>query len=256
MSRLTTPEEIIESQQEPKEAFDLDQVIALYDGSIRQFDHEVEEIITHLERSGLSDNTIVVIYSDHGIDFFEGDTWGQGNSIASDASAKTPFIIHAPSSVKGKLIADKIRNIDIMPTLLELVDIDMPDTINGVSLAPVLFGKDSPCNLTIIFETGLWLAQPPMQRKDHLSYPDIFHLIEVPDKKTGTLALKEEYAAAIESSRDWFVWVDNWLLKCYPLGSGLLYELFNTDNDSTCANDIACQHQNIVEELVTIKASI
>jgi len=253
MSRLTTPEEIIESQQEPQEAFDLEQVIALYDGSIRQFDHEVEEIITHLERSGLSDNTIVVIYSDHGIDFFEGDTWGQGNSIATDASAKTPFIIRTPGLKKHQIVADKIRNIDIMPTLLELVDVDIPDTIDGISLSPVLLGKDSLCNLPIIFETGLWLARPPMQRKDHLSYPNIFDLIEIPDKKSGTLALRSEYAAAIENARDWFVWVDNWILKCYPLKNGPRYELFNTTDDSACKQNVANLHPNIVEKLSALK---
>lgn len=255
MSRLTTPEEIIESQQEPKEAFDLDQVIALYDGSICQFDNEVEKIITHLDQAALRDDTIVVIYSDHGIDFFEGDTWGQGNSIASDASAKTPFIIHAPGMTENKTISAKIRNIDILPTLLELVEIDIPDTIDGTSLAPIMQGNDAPVDLPIIFETGLWLAPPPRQRKHHLIYPDIFHLIEVPDKRAGTLALKEEYSSAIENARDWFVWVDSWLLKCYPLESGPEYELYNTKDDLSCKNNIACQHQGVVRDMAKLKVT-
>jgi len=254
MSRLTTPEEIIESQQEPKEAFDLDQVIALYDGTIRQFDNEVEKIITHLDQVGLRDNTIVVIYSDHGIDFFEGDTWGQGNSIASDASARTPLIIHAPSTENSKIVPNKVRSIDIMPTLLELAGITIPDTIDGASLAPALHGKNAPSKLPIIYETGLWLAPPPKQRLHHLSYPDIFHLIEIPDKKTGTLALKGEYVKAIENARDWFVWVDNWLLKCYPLESGPQFELYNTADDPRCNNNIIHQKRDIVIKLAELKA--
>ena len=256
MSRLTTPEEIIESQQEPREAFDLDQVIALYDGTIRQFDSEVERIIDHLDKSGLRDNTIVVIYSDHGIDFFESDTWGQGNSIASDASAKTPFIIQAPNTNKAKTVSEKIRNIDIAPTLLELAGLNIPNSIEGISLAPALQGQETPGNLPVIFETGLWLAPPPMQRKNHLSYPDIFHLIEIPDKKAGTLALKTEYSAAIENARDWFIWSNNWILKCYSLTSGPHYELFDSNNDANCTSDIAALHPDIIQKLSELKSNV
>ena len=254
MSRLTTPEEIIESQLEPREAFDLDQVIALYDGSIRQFDSEVEKIVGHLEKTGLNDNTIVVIYSDHGIDFFEGDTWGQGNSISSDASAKTPLIIRAPGINNNRTVSDKVRSIDILPTVLDLAGVTIPEHVEGVSLAPVLHGEGVPAKLPIIFETGLWLAPPPKQRSNHLTYPDIFHLIEIPDKECGTLALKDEYAAAIENARDWFVWTDDWLLKCYPLDSGPQYELTNTTDNFSCKNNIAQQHQEIIDELVNIKS--
>ena len=37
--------------------------------------------------AGLADNTIVVVYSDHGMEFFEHDTWGQGNSAVGDFSS-------------------------------------------------------------------------------------------------------------------------------------------------------------------------
>lgn len=254
MSRLTTPEEVIESQQEPREAFDLDQVIALYDGSIRQFDSEVEKIVKHLEQSGLSDNTIVVIYSDHGIDLFEHDTWGQGNSIASDASAKTPLIIYAPRIGEASVVQNKVRSIDIMPTLLELTGLSAPGNVDGVSLASAIYGKGVPNDLPVIFETGLWLAPPPKQKKNHLTYPDIFHLMEVPDKKAGTLALKDEYLETIENARDWFVWVDCWLLKCYQLNSGPQYELFNTNDDPEYGINLALKHPNIVREMISVKA--
>ena len=256
MSRLTTPEEIIESQQEPKEAFDLDQVIDLYDGSIRQFDNEVKKIVTHLEKSNLMDNTIVLIYSDHGIDFFEKETWGQGNSISSDASAHIPLIIHSPNITQSTSIETKVRSIDVMPTLLDLCGIQMDGAIDGHSLAPSMRGFDIPANLPVIFETGLWLAPPPKQRQGHITYPDILNLIDIPNKKSGTLTLKTEYSAIIEKARDWLIWRENWLLKCHQLDSGSQYELFNTDDDPDCENNMEHLHPNIVHELVHLKVRI
>ncbi|HSO44010.1 MAG TPA: sulfatase-like hydrolase/transferase, partial [Rhodoferax sp.] len=77
MARLTDPFEIIRRQGAPKEEFDLDQIIDLYDGCVAEFDDEVGKMLRHLEVCGLADNTIVVVYSDHGMEFFEHDTWGQ-----------------------------------------------------------------------------------------------------------------------------------------------------------------------------------
>ena len=254
MSRLTTPEEIIESQQEPKEAFDLDQVIDLYDGCIRQFDNEVEKIVDHLENSNLMNNTIVLIYSDHGIDFFEKETWGQGNSISSDASAHIPLIIHSPNIPQPSSIETKVRSIDVMPTLLDLCGIQMDCAIDGHSLTPAMRGGDIPANLPVIFETGLWLAPPPKQRQGHITYPDILHLIDIPNKKSGTLTLKTEYSAIIEKARDWFIWRENWMLKCHQLENGSQYELFNTDDDPDCENNMEHLYPNIVRELEYLKA--
>ena len=78
MARVSDPWEIIRRQAEPREEFDLDQIINLYDGCVARFDDEVKRIADHLHQCGLGENTIVVVYSDHGMEFFEHQTWGQG----------------------------------------------------------------------------------------------------------------------------------------------------------------------------------
>ncbi len=253
MSRLTTPEEIIESQREPKEAFDLDQVIALYDGAIRQFDDETAKIVGFLEQSNLIDNTIILLYSDHGIDLFEYDTWGQGNSIASKAGAHIPLIISAPGHTEPVKIDKKVRSIDIMPTLLDLCGIPAPGGIDGVSLLPAMTSGDTLDNLPVIYETGLWLVKPPMQRADHLNYPDLLHLLDIPDKAAGTLAIKSMYARAVEDARDYFIWKGNWMLKCYPLTTGTEQHLFNLNEDPDCSVNIAAEHPDIVTALLALR---
>ncbi|MBS0330677.1 MAG: sulfatase, partial [Proteobacteria bacterium] len=96
MARLTDPFEIIRRQGAPREEFDLDQIIDLYDGCVAEFDDEVGKMLAHLEVCGLADNTIIVVYSDHGMEFFEHDTWGQGNSAVGDFSPRIPLVIRAP----------------------------------------------------------------------------------------------------------------------------------------------------------------
>ena len=71
--------------------------------------------------AGLADNTIVVVYSDHGMEFFEHDTWGQGNSAVGDFSSRIPLVIRDPRKPGGGTIDKVVRSIDLAPTLLELV---------------------------------------------------------------------------------------------------------------------------------------
>ncbi|MFN3920496.1 MAG: sulfatase-like hydrolase/transferase, partial [Methylohalobius sp.] len=107
MARLTDSFEIIRSQREPREAFDLDQIIDLYDGCVRCFDDEVRAIFHHLKRLGLDRNTIVVIFSDHGMELFEHGTWGQGNSVIGEQSNRIPVLIFDPH-VAGRGIVNQI----------------------------------------------------------------------------------------------------------------------------------------------------
>lgn len=253
MSRLTSPEEIIKSQQEPRDAFDLDQIISLYDGSIRQFDEEVGKILEYLELCRLIENTIIVIYSDHGMELFEHDTWGQGNSIAGDSSAHIPLIFYNPGAKEAARYDEKIRSIDIMPTLLDFCGVSIPDTVDGISLKPVMKGDAPYKDLAVFYETGIWLSTPPKRKPNHIGYPDIFNLLEIADQKSGTLSLRPEYAKIIESARDWFIWKGPWKLKCYALQDGPYYELFNTVNDPYCKVNLAKDNFQIVTDLIFLR---
>jgi arylsulfatase A-like enzyme len=62
-----------------------------------------------------------VLYSDHGMEFFEHGTWGQGNSALGDFSARVPLVLSGAGIPRGKVIGDVVRTVDIMPTLLDLL---------------------------------------------------------------------------------------------------------------------------------------
>ena len=88
-------------------------------------------------------NTIVVFTSDHGE--MLGDHYLWRKSRAYEPSARVPFLIRAPKRFglqPGRVVDLPTTHADIMPTLLEMADIPVPETVDGRSLAPLMQGED------------------------------------------------------------------------------------------------------------------
>lgn len=245
MARLTDPFEIIRRQGAPKEEFDLDQIIDLYDGCVAEFDDEVGKMLAHLERCGLADNTLVVVYSDHGMEFFEHDTWGQGNSAVGEASPRIPLVILDPRQAAHGRVDTVVRSIDIAPTLLELAGLPAVPAMDGISLAGCLAADRTCPELDAFNETGVWVANIPGLPDDHLRYPDLLELLEVPDRASGTLATKTKYREIILDAKDRMIRRGQWKLVCQPLTSGYSLRLFDLQNDPACQLDVADAHPEI-----------
>jgi arylsulfatase A-like enzyme len=240
MAKLTDPFEIIRSQREPRESFDLDQILALYRGCVRAFDDEVRKLVQHLDRKGLADDTLIVVYSDHGMEFFEHQTWGQGNSVLGNASNRVPLIVADPRNRLGQVRDEVVRTIDLMPTLLDLCGLDTPAGGDGVSLAETI-RQGAPIEpLTAFHETGIWLATPPGQHPMHVRYPELLELLDVPDQKTGTICLREDCVELVNRARDRAVIEGHWKLVYVPCTDGARYALYDLRQDH--AMDVAPHH--------------
>lgn len=251
MARLTDPFDILRRQGAPKEEFDLDQIIDLYDGCVAEFDDEVGKMLAHLEASGLADNTIVVVYSDHGMEFFEHDSWGQGNSAVGEASPRIPLVIRDPRKPGRGKIDHVVRSIDLAPTLLELVDAPPVSGMDGVSLAGCLT-IDGPCpDLDAFNETGVWITDIPGLPANHLRYPDLLETLDIPDRERGTLSLKPEYCERIMAAKDRMLRVGRWKLVYQPLESGYALRLFDIVTDPTCQRDVSNEHPDVTADLWT-----
>lgn len=238
MARLTDPFDIIRRQGEPREEFDLDQILALYDGCVAQFDDEVGKTITHLATNGLLENTIVVLYSDHGMEFFEHGTWGQGNSAVGDFSARVPLVIADPRQTGGQRVDQVVRSIDLAPTLLDLLQAPSVKC-DGTSLAPVMANPSVTLHLKAFNETGIWIAPTPGLPTDHLIYPDLLQLLDVPDDATGTLSIKAEYQTAVLTAKDRMMRDGRWKLVYQPLVHGKRLTLYDVVTDPGCTRDVS-----------------
>lgn len=247
MARLTDPFDIIRRQGAPKEEFDLDQIIDIYDGCVAEFDDEVGAMLRHLDASGLSSNTIVVVYSDHGMEFFEHDTWGQGNSAVGDFSARIPLLIRDPRKPARGKVDQVVRSIDFAPTLLDLVGIEPAPSMEGVSLVGCFEQQASCPRLDAFNETGVWIADIPGLPEKHLRYPDLFELLEVPNTATGTMSIKPEYLQRIMDAKDRMIRSGRWKLTYQPLTQGHFLQLFDIEADPLCKHNVIEQHKDVAD---------
>ncbi|MBU1691270.1 MAG: sulfatase-like hydrolase/transferase [Gammaproteobacteria bacterium] len=249
MSGLNEPFEVIQRQKQGKEFFDLEQVLNLYDGCVSNFDNEVARTLAHLDQCGLTDNTIVVIYSDHGMEFFERETWGQGNSVIVDDSSRIPLIIADPRRPNGQTISHTVRSIDLAPTLLALVGLPIPKEMQGVSLKQCIDGEIDDPGLAAYAETGIWVTRVPSMEEDHITYPDLPDLLEITDKRDGTMAIKADYRDLIVTAKDRMVRTDRWKVVHLPMRDGVSRRLFDLENDPTCLNDVSAIYPEVMAEM-------
>lgn len=248
MARLTEPFEIIRRQGEPREEFDLDQILALYDGCVAQFDDEVGKLVRHLESCGLLQDTVIVLYSDHGMEFFEHGTWGQGNSALGDFSARVPLVLAGPNIEAGQQVEQVVRTVDLMPTLLDLLDAPSVKC-DGESLRPTIMDPQLDLKLSAFNETGIWVTNVPGLPLGHLNYPDLLQLLDVPDDSTGTLSIKEEYRRPTLRAKDRMVREGKWKLVYQPLEDGMRLALYDVDRDPGCTADLATEYAEVVARL-------
>ena len=248
MAKLTEPFEIIRRQGEPREEFDLEQILDLYDGCVKSFDDELGRILAYLEASGLTRDTVVLVYSDHGMEFFEHETWGQGNSAIGDFSARIPVVLSGPTLPAGHNLDGVTRSIDLAPTLLDLLGLPPAPTMAGISLLNALKGAPLP-ELPAFYETGIWLTTVPGTPEGHLSYPGILELLEIPDLDSGTLAIKPEFQHQVVAAKDRMIRFGRWKLVYQPLVNGKLLRLFDLETDPDCQQDIVAVQPVVTEKL-------
>jgi arylsulfatase A-like enzyme len=129
-------------------------LVSLYDAQIRFVDECIRKIHDKLQSNNLLKNTILIITSDHGEEFWDHNNFEHGHSVYNEL-LHVPLIITGPG-IRRSVISQTVRLIDIAPTILELSNIKaMPDLkLQGISLAPYLKGEKQPPALPV-FATGV-----------------------------------------------------------------------------------------------------
>jgi arylsulfatase A-like enzyme len=118
---------------------DLTSLNELYDGEIRFVDDQLKTLVLGLKKMGLFDNTILVIVSDHGENLYEHDNYLDHSRVVYETVMHIPCVIYLPGQQR-KRVSSLASIIDIMPTLLNLLDIKSPK-VDGRDLTGVMSGK-------------------------------------------------------------------------------------------------------------------
>ncbi|MCY4020870.1 MAG: sulfatase-like hydrolase/transferase [Chloroflexi bacterium] len=126
--------------------------IACYYGMISCMDKYIGQIIDHLDRLGLADDTLVVFTSDHGHYF------GQHGLIAKGAfhyedGIRVPMIARLPGQIPAGHVSDSLQSlVDYAPTFLSFCGIDIPEEMTGVDQRAVWTGDDSKARDHVMVE--------------------------------------------------------------------------------------------------------
>jgi arylsulfatase A-like enzyme len=116
--------------------------VDMYDASIRTADEMFAELLEHLDQLNLLDRTIIVITSDHGEEFLEHGCVLHMTSLYEEL-IQVPLIIKVPGIQGAREIDTFLSQIDVMPTLLDLMNVDCPSGLQGRSFARILTGSAS-----------------------------------------------------------------------------------------------------------------
>jgi arylsulfatase A-like enzyme len=117
-------------------------VINMYDGEIKRTDDILGDFLTDIKRLNLDKDSIIIVLSDHGEGFWEHGLWEHGNSLYNEL-LHIPLIIRAPGRIaEGKTITQLVRNLDLLPTILDLAGIRYDhNNYRGISLLPLMLGE-------------------------------------------------------------------------------------------------------------------
>ncbi len=113
---------------DPSEA---EKLSALYDGEIRYWDEELGKLLDGLEERGLYDDLTIIITSDHGEEFNEHGGFWHGTTLY-DEQVRVPLLVKLPQSRRGgTTVRHWVQSIDLMPTVLRLQELPVPEEVQG-----------------------------------------------------------------------------------------------------------------------------
>lgn len=231
-----TLEELRKSGVE-KEPF-ISHLLDWYDGSIRAMDVEIGRVLERLRTLGLEEKTLVVFTSDHGEEFLEHGRMFHGQTVYGEL-ANVPLIVRQPGAVpQGLVVNDTVQSIDIMPTILELSGLAVPEGAQGRSLVPLFAAAEpGPVRSAGFFQGGDNAAS---------AMPEQGSRPAVTEKP-----YEEEGASPNGKMESFAIIVDGWKLihnRQRP-GGEPEYELYDHRNDPLDTTDLAAEKPEIVQRL-------
>ncbi|MFH2002814.1 MAG: sulfatase [Planctomycetota bacterium] len=119
---------------------ELDYFINMYDAGIRAADEMIGRLLSRLETLGIRDETLIVIVSDHGEEFLEHGSVRHSNTVYEEL-IRVPLLFSVPGRTEGLRLDPMVNLVDVMPTILELLQIEPPPIMQGRSLVPLMEGR-------------------------------------------------------------------------------------------------------------------
>jgi arylsulfatase A-like enzyme len=105
-------------------------------------DSLIGRLLGELDRLGLRENTIVILWGDHGYHLGEQNIWGKLTSF--ELAARVPLIVRAPGRKAVGANSALVEFVDVYPSLCDLAGLPLPSHMEGTSFVPLLEAPDTP----------------------------------------------------------------------------------------------------------------
>ncbi|MEM7675721.1 MAG: sulfatase-like hydrolase/transferase [Myxococcota bacterium] len=182
------------------------EAVQAYNASVSFTDDMIGRLLDALEKGPLRDNTIVVLWTDHGYHLGQKEHWEK--FALWEQTTRVPFIVAAPGmkSTHGKISKEPVSLLDIYPTLNELCDFSPNPDLDGQSLIPLLNNTELKTNRSVITSHGPGNHGIRSNKWRYIRYTDeteeLYDQINDP-KNFYNLANNPEYKDVIEELAKW-----------------------------------------------------
>ncbi len=159
---------------------------ALYDSEIRWTDSQLSRLLHSMREMNLLDNTLVILVADHGEEFMEHGSTGHASNLYQE-TIHVPLIMSGPGIEPETIISQNVGQLDVLPTVLDYLNIPVPDHVEGISLLGTIPADRIIPSSGIVFGTAsavclqesmkvMWFVQPDSS--------ETFNLLVDPGERT------------------------------------------------------------------------
>lgn len=110
-----------------------------YKACVSFIDAQIGKLLNALEENGVADETIIVLWGDHGWHLGDHGLWCKHSNF--EQAVRSPLIFSSPGMREGQKNPSPVGFVDIFPTLCDLADLSKPDQLDGISLKPIMSGE-------------------------------------------------------------------------------------------------------------------
>ena len=230
-----------------------------YLACVSYVDAQIGKMIGALEKEGLRENTIIIVWSDHGWHLGDMGIWGKATNY--EIATRVPLLIWTPDmpkGSKGKTTDALVELVDMYPTLADLVGFEIPKHVEGTSFKPLL------TNPNLTWKTAAFSQFPSPALREWGGFPirpamretyfgpllkEVEEKIKKQQKEKWNRNLFENtlmgYAMRTQQYR-FIVWKD----RENPKKAPVFIELFDHNIDPLETTNIASQNPELVKELM------